>query len=172
MGGGACGKRPPRPPAPPTPAETWQATLASVQRAADEGRYADAERELLRFAAGNAGTEQAVESAYWRALLKLDPRNPASTPRDAISLVDTILLAQAPNPRREEAIVLRRTALLLDSLRAEVETPKPPLVIVDTTRDVTRERQYEERIKILEDSLTATLAEVDRIRKRLGAPRP
>jgi hypothetical protein len=156
----------------PTVRETWVAALASAQRAADEGRYVDADRELAVFARMNTGSAEAAESAYWRALYKLDPRNTAATARDAVSLVDTILLADPSTGRRSEAVVLRRTALVIDSLRREADAPNTTVVIRDTARDVARERAYEEQIKLLQDSLTKTVAEVERIRKRITTPRP
>jgi len=169
---GACGGRGVIHRGRPTVGETWTAALASAQRAADEGRYVDADRELAVFARMNSGSPEAAESAYWRALYKLDPRNTAGTARDAVSLADTVLLAAGPTKRRSEAVVLRRTALLIDSLRREADAPNTTVVIRDTARDVARERAYEEQIKVLQDSLAKTLAEVERIRRRITTPRP
>jgi hypothetical protein len=169
---GACAGQRSRPNPRPTIAESWAAALASSHRAADEGRYVDADRELAVFGSMHPGTPEAAESAYWRALYKLDPRNTAATARDAVNLVDTVLLSGSHHARRAEAVVLRRTALVLDSLRRQADAPKTTLVIRDTARDVARERNYEEQIKMLQDSLGKTLAELDRIRKRITTPRP
>jgi len=88
-----------------------------------------------------------------------------------VTLVDTLLLARGPQPRRAEAVVVRRTALLLDSLRHEA-AERDTVIVRDTGRSVAKERELEDQIKTLQDSLNATLAELERIRKRLAAPRP
>ena len=169
---GACTRPLSRPPSTAVQATTWPAALAAAQRAADEGRYADADRELAVYAELHRGSREAVESAFWRALYSLDPRNTAGTPRDAVALVDTLLLARGEQPRRVEALVLRRTALLVDSLRRAVATPRPPVIVRDTSRDLARERQFEEQKKALRDSLELTLAELERIRRALAERRP
>lgn len=169
---GACTPRLYRQPSPPPAVANWPAALAAAQRAADEGRYADAERELALFAELHRGSREAVESAYWRALYQMDPRNSAGAPRAAVLLVDTLLLASGEQPRRDESLVLRRTALLLDSLRRVVATPKPPVVIRDTSREVALAREFEEQRKLLRDSLDITLAELDRIRRALAERNP
>ena len=169
---GACTPRLSRQLSPPAAAVNWPAALAAAQRAADEGRYGDAERELAVFAELHRGSREAVESAYWRALYQMDPRNAEGAPRDAVLLVDTLLLASGEQPRRDEALVLRRTALLVDSLRRVVATPKPPVVIRDTSREVALAREFEEQRKLLRDSLDLTLAELDRIRRALAERNP
>ena len=169
---GACSPSLSRRPSATGDNQSWPAALSAAQRAADEGRYADAERELAVFAELHQGSPEAVESAYWRALFQLDPRNAAGTPRDAVSLVDTLLLAPGEQPRRVESLVLRRTALLVDSLRRVVATPRPPVIVRDTSRDLARERQWEEQRKVLRDSLEQTLAELERIRRALAERRP
>jgi hypothetical protein len=173
-GAGACNGHSvrvrPRPSA--TPAQrSWPTALATAQRAADEGRYADVERELGAFGRQHTGTPEAQESIFWRMLYRLDPRNPSSAPRDAVRLSDSLLLASGDPPRRTETLVLRRTALFLDSLR-QAPPPRDTVIVRDTTRNVAHERELEAQVKTLQDSLTATLAELERIRKRLAQPRP
>jgi hypothetical protein len=155
----------------PAAQRNWPAALSAAQRAADEGRYVDADRELVLFSKLHAGTPEAQESVFWRALYKLDPRNGVGGTTEVVTLVDTLLLARGTQPRRAEAVVVRRTALLLDSLRREADE-RDTVIVRDTGRAVARERELEEQIKTLQDSLNATIAELERIRKRLAAPRP
>jgi hypothetical protein len=155
----------------PAAQQNWPAALSAAQRAADEGRYVDADRELVLFSKIHAGTPEAQESVFWRALYKLDPRNGAGGTSQVVTLVDTLLLARGTQPRRAEAVVVRRTALLLDSLRREA-AERDTVIVRDTGRAMARERELEEQIKTLQDSLNATIAELERIRKRLAAPRP
>ena len=155
----------------PPSQKNWPAALSAAQRAADEGRYVDADRELVLFSKLHAGTPEAQESVFWRALYKLDPRNGVGGTTEVVTLVDTLLLARGTQPRRAEAVVVRRTALLLDSLRREADE-RDTVIVRDTGRAVARERELEEQIKTLQDSLNATIAELERIRKRLAAPRP
>jgi len=173
VAGGACVNPTPRlREQRPSSQRNWPAALSAAQRAADEGRYLDADRELLLFRRLHAGSPEAQESVFWRALYKLDPRNQAGTTEDVVTLVDTLLLAHGAQPRRAEAVVVRRTALLIDSLRHEAELRRDTVVVRDTTRSVARERELEAQVKTLQDSLNATLAELERIRKRLAQPRP
>jgi len=156
----------------PPSQQNWPAALSAAQRAADEGRYVDADRELALFGQLHDGSPEARESVFWRALYKLDPRNGAGTMGDVVALVDTLLLARGTQPRRAEAVVVRRTALVLDSLRREAAIRRDTVVLRDTTRSVAREHELEDQVKTLQDSLNATLAELERIRKRLAQPRP
>ena len=87
----ACGRRDPAPPAPvvqvPAPSlpveAPWVATLAAVQTAVDSGQFTLADSILTAFEQSEPGTRDASESAFWRAMLHADPRNPAFTPATA-----------------------------------------------------------------------------------------
>ena len=69
--------------APPPPISPWPGTLSTALRAAESGRFAEAERILTDFGLANPGTPEGAESDFWRALLKTDPANRAVTPREA-----------------------------------------------------------------------------------------
>jgi len=110
-----------------------------------------------------AGSADATESAFWRAMLRADPRNPAFEPGEARRSIEAYLAA--PNPRRRtEAGVMLRMLDLADSLRAVQAAQRSSAEARDRARD--------EEVQKLRDDLQRTQAELDRIKKRLGSPKP
>lgn len=169
----ACAPGPPRAQPAPVPAPVqlqWDSTRQAVVRYIASGRDSSADSTLGEFADRHEGTPQARESLYWRGLYRLNPDNHAFTPRDALVVIDQYLAGGGDQPRYDEALVLRNTAIALDIQR----TPPAPEPIapapVDTASGVAQQR--EEEIKRLNAELQRTQAELDRIRKRLGTPRP
>ena len=151
--------------APPAPAiSPWPGVFATVRQAVDSGRYADAERTLAEFSVAHAGTVEATESDFWRAVLKADPANRDATTRDAIAALDAYLAGGETMSRFLEASLLRRSLVTIDSLRSAAFAARTAAEARDKLRD-------EEMLK-LTDSLTATKTELDRIRRRLTSPRP
>jgi hypothetical protein len=159
LGGGACVHKPPfmRPAA----ERDWPAAYLAAQGAADRGAYADADKALADFAASHAGSPQALESTYWRAVYKLDPANKDASTRDAIAGLDRYL-AVPDGAHRGEATTLRRIAVQLQSLDRALSAPK--------TDDAAATR--DEEVKKLRDELQATKDELERIKRRLVAPKP
>jgi hypothetical protein len=169
----ACSTGPPpaRPaPQPPPVALQWDSTRAAAARFIASGRDSSADSALREFADRHAGTPQAQESIFWSALYRLNPDNHGFTPRDALAALDEYLAGGDAQPRYDEALVLRNAALALDVQRTPpAPAPEPPAP-VDSSSAV--EHQHEEEIKRLNAELQRTQAELDRIRKRLGTPRP
>lgn len=171
--GGAC-LRPPQRPAVPSPAKPpliapttqlspWPGALAAALRAAESGRFADAERLLTEFSVAHAGTPEGAESDFWRALLKTDPANRNVTPRESMALYDSYLSGGQSLPRYAEAVILRRLVESMDSTRSLLAT-------VRASSDA-REKARDEEIRRLNDVVDRTTAELERIKRRL-APRP
>jgi hypothetical protein len=145
----------------PASAREWPAAYLAAQTAADRGAYGDAEKTLSDFAAAHPGSPEALESGYWRAVYKLDPANKDASTRDAIAGLDRYLAAPG-GMHRGEATTLRRIAVQLLSLdRALTQKPDEPTT---TARD--------EEVKKLRDELQATKDELERIKRRLAAPKP
>jgi hypothetical protein len=171
--GGSCRKPPPPPPTPervevaPTPAlppiSPWPATIAAALRAAESGRYDEAERLLVEFSVKHAGTPEGTESDFWRALLKIDPSNRKVAVREQLALLDAYLGAGSAAPRYAEALILRRVVEAADSTRALMSTMRASAEA--------REKARDEEIKKLQDELDRTTAELERIKRRL-LPRP
>ena len=152
-------------PPPVRPVESpWPGVFTSVRQAVDSGRYADAERILAEFSVAHAGTVEATESDFWRAVLKADPANRDATTKEGIAALDAYLAGGETMPRFVEARLLRRTLVALDSLRLASSVARAAAEARDKLRD--------EEMTKLTDSLTATKTELDRIRRRLTSPRP
>jgi hypothetical protein len=175
----------------PPPDRAWQATLAYVQRAVARERYHDADSALVAFAARYPRTHEAGETDFWRALFALDPRNDRHSAADAIRALGGYFDSPPPRTHDAEADVLRRTAAALtalseataqaasqaDSARTEadsVRTQADSARLARASRDRTREevQRLRDSLDKVVAELTETNQELDRIKKRLVAPKP
>jgi hypothetical protein len=176
----------------PTPAQSWTVTLIFAEMSVDDGRYPDADTALANFATRHAGTPEAVESYYWRALFALDPRNERRSGADAIQALDAYFAGATPRQHDAEASVLRRTAVALTTLRAanqeaasEADSARTRADSMRTHADsaqvagASRDRSKDVEVQRLRDSLdkvvlqlTQTTQELERIKKRLATPQP
>ena len=150
----------------PEAQRSWPATYLSAQGAADRGAYDDADKALADFAKSHPNTAQAAEAGYWRAVYKLDPANKGASTREAITALDAYL-ASANIDHRGEATTLRRIAaqlLSLDRALAQKPDESPSAAATAKSRD--------EEVQKLRDELQATKDELDRIKRRLAAPKP
>jgi hypothetical protein len=100
----------------PRPQREWPATLQAAKVAAREGRYAQADTLLARFAADNAGSYESREALYWRALLLADPANPQASSADALRTINQYFAIGSTAEAYDEATVLRRVLQHEDSL--------------------------------------------------------
>jgi hypothetical protein len=141
----------------------WPGILASAQRLADAGRFADADRQLAEFAISRPGSTEGAEADFWRALFKSDPLNSEVDVRDQLAAWDTYLHGGPSMPRYGEAQILRRMVEVIDSTRAYI-------VAVRATAQA-RERAKSDEVKRLSDELEKAVAELERIRRRL-VPKP
>lgn len=154
-------------------APDWPQTLAQAEAAAAERRYADADRILANYATLHPGTPGAVESAYWRGLLALEPANQDGSPTTAIALFDTYGKSSGALPHRLEADILRHIAQRLQSLSlpstvaTAASTGTPTAATVPAPADV---KAKDAEIQRLKDELAKANDELDRIKRRLTAP--
>jgi hypothetical protein len=111
-----------------------------------------------------AGTEEATEVAFWRALYMVDPANKRTSIPEGIRALDIYLATPGSRWYRSQAEVLRRTAQSVQALRS-VAQAQPRIVGRDTVF-VSRE----EEIAALRDQLARANAELERIRRRLANP--
>lgn len=154
------------------PERDWPSTFASARRAVEDGKYADADRELERFGKEHGGTPQGDESLFWRALYMVDPANKDARARDAIPLLD-VYLTRSARPRHAEALVLKRTAEAIDALaRAAVERHAAASLPAGTPRTAPEDAARDEELVKLREELAKTQDELERIKRRLAAPRP
>lgn len=168
----SCTRPPVVTPAPPLPVviapaappiSPWPGTLGAALRAAEVGKFDDAEKILTQFSVEHAGTPDGAESDFWRALLKTDPANREATPRESMALYDTYLGGGSSLPRIAEAVILRRVVESLDSTRTLLHT-------VRASADA-REKARDDEIRRLNDVIDRTTAELERIKRRL-TPKP
>lgn len=149
-------------PAPP-PVSLWPATLSEATRAFEAGRHEEADRILREHSLRMEGTAEGAESDFWRALFRADPANPGPSTRERIALFDAYLAAGPSAPRYVEAQIFRRLLESLDSTRTAVIALRTLAENRDKTRD--------DEVRRLSEDLDRTMAELERIRRRL-TPRP
>jgi hypothetical protein len=151
-------------PVPTLPVESpWVGTLAMVQTAVDSGQFAAADSMLADFEKSDAELMERRESAFWRAMMRADPRNPAFTPAGALRALEEFAAGSPPHRQTETGVMLRLLAVS-DSLRAAQASQR--------TAVEQRDRLREEEMQKLRDELARTQAELDRIKRRLGPPKP
>lgn len=159
----------------PPAAGEWIDVLSSVKEAAADGRYSDADRELQDFMLAYAGSPEAREAAYWRALLTLDPANRGGNTKSGEEQLADYLADTASTLHRIEALTLQRLAVTIDSL---VRTHRISISSSDAARAEQAERadereaQLQKEIQRLKEQLDKTTAELDRIKKRLSEKNP
>lgn len=163
----ACGPRQARLPEPPpdvlmeAPAlNTWPMMREAARIAADSGRFEEADRMLAAYIAGRPGTDEVDEAALARALLLIDPRNPAGSTGAALDALGTLLRRAPDAPHADATVALRRTLMRADSLAH----------VVLTTRDSARARDslYKAESQRLKDELAKVQEELDRVKRRLS----
>ena len=163
----ACGHRPAAVVAAPVDEaaleSAWGATLTDLRAQLENGRYDAADSDLANFAQRYAGTPQASQALFWRAVVALDPANRTATPRDAMVAVDAYLAGGRSQPLYDAALVLRRTATTLETLRRPVVVAAPPAPPADSSDRI----KAAEEIQRLRAELEKTQAELDRIKKRI-----
>jgi hypothetical protein len=149
----------------PTAASEWPRTYAQAMIDAREARTAAAEQALTGFAQRFPGSPEASEVPYWRAVLKLDPNNPASS-HDALALLDAYLADAPSGLHRAEATTLRRLEAALEARTAALaaQPTAPSARPEDKARD--------EELVRLRDELAKANAELTRIKRRLARPKP
>ncbi len=169
------------------PARGWPATLVVAESLATAGQYASADSVLAAFGADNDGNAAGTESLYWRALFKLDPSNLGASPADALQALDAYAQAPHSEPHLAEVQVLRRTAVLVGSIERLAEQAASQTDSVSAADSAAkraraagdiRAKSKDEEIVRLRTELEKALAELaqtnqelDRIKKRLVAPK-
>ena len=150
----------------------WGDTLAKAQAAANDHRYADADRLLADFAARYPGSEGALESAYWRGVISLEPSNHDASPQIATAFFETYARGGGQLPHLTEATVLRDIAVRLQaggSPSVAAASPAPGASAANTAGAADLKAKDTE-IQRLKDELAKANDELERIKKRLTAP--
>jgi hypothetical protein len=175
----------------PTP-ESWPALLAGAQAHAASGDFVTADTMLAGYAMRHPGAHESLETAYWRALFKLDPSNPNVSMPQVLSELDAYLRDPRPRDHLVEATTLRRTAAQIDRLNKAAEAAaarekdatkdaanakaaaadaKADAKTADANANAASDAKDAE-IKRLKEELAKANTELERIRKRLATPPP
>ncbi|MDB4875922.1 MAG: hypothetical protein JWM41_2368 [Gemmatimonadetes bacterium] len=174
------------------PERAWPTALSAAQKDVADGRYDTADSVLADFATRYPGTPEAVETTYWRALLRMDPNNPRQSLTTAMASLDGYLADQRPRHHVAEATIIRRVAGQLDGLNklaanamaqakdatstakdAKAQAADAAAAAAAATAKATDvPPSADAEIKRLKDELAKANAELDRIRKRLAQPPP
>lgn len=157
----ACAK-PPVAVAPP-PAAEFANAIEGARLRVDSGDYPGADRILADYALRHQRTPEAREISFWRAMYIVDPANRTASIAQGIRALDLYLATDGAIWYRPQAEVLRRTAMVIQSVR-QAQVPKQ--VNGRDTVFISRE----EEIAALRDQLAKANAELDRIKKRLANP--
>ena len=158
------------------PEREWPSALATAEARVSEGRYAAADSILAQFAARYPGSGEAFESAYWRALFSMDPKNANASVATAVGYLDAYLAGLYPRKHRQEAFALRAIAGQIDEGRnalalAQARDPNPHPGAMRIDVPVPKPNvDPDAEIKRLKDELAKANAELERIRRRLAQP--
>lgn len=181
----SCARLHPAHPGPPPASRVWPPTLALAQAYAARGEFGTADSALAAFALRYPGTSEALESAYWRAVYRLDPSNRDLSIESAIASLDGYLSDTRPHQHTVEARTLRRIAGELDRLNRlagnalaqqikDVNAAPATTVGANEPRSDTAkpapDTAAQDEIKRLKDELAKANAELERIRRRLAQP--
>jgi hypothetical protein len=155
----------------------WERTLSYARADVDGGNYFAAEKVLDEFARTHSGTREAREVGFWKAAYTLDPANERGSLTDGIAALDAYLAADTTGWYRNEAIVLRRTAVVAQGLAGQPRTVpndstpavKDTVVVVSKSRDE-QIATLKDQLAKSRDELAKVSAELDRIKKRLANP--
>jgi hypothetical protein len=165
----------------------WNRTRAETRRNVDAGNYHAADRLLAEFARVHPNTREARESAFWRAAYQVDPANSLGSLEAGITALDAYLANEPEGWYRNEASILRRTAVAARGLaagasRSWMQPPATDTVVIITESKATpasSARSRDEEIAELRSQLARSKtelaqanAELERIKKRLANPSP
>src|SRR3990170_182692 len=159
----------------------WARTRAETRRNVEAGNYHAADKLLAEFTRVHPDTRQALETAFWRGAYLVDPANTLGSLSGGIAALDGYLAAEPEGWYRNEAELLRRTALAAQGLAAGASRNWiDTVVIVTPARDSPAPRRSrDEEIAELRSQLARSKtelaqaqAELDRIKKRLANPSP
>jgi hypothetical protein len=146
--------------------------LRQADREALALRFGVADRLLADFAESHPGTPDAVETAFWRAVFKLDTANQAGARREAVALLDGYLNGVTVVEHRGAALALRHAASVDRQVVVTTAPAAPSVPAAPSAAPTTRTDVSAEEVQRLREELAKANAELERIRKRLSQPNP
>jgi hypothetical protein len=148
---------------------SWPSLLAQAEAAANTRRYADADRLLADFALRYPDTDEAIETAYWRGVLRLDPAARDLTTPSPAAWFDAYLKNEGTLSHRLEAQTLQRLVSRLDTLATAAGVPAASAT---ASQSAAGDRGAESKakdaeIQKLKEELAKVNDELERIKRRL-----
>lgn len=170
----------------PPASSDFERTLFHARQSVDAGNYWAADRLLEEFVRTHPDTREAREITFWKAAYMVDPANNRGSLAAGIAALDAYLAADSAGWYRNEAIVLRRTAIVAQRASpvagggsggssATASGSTSPTGTTDTVVVVSRSRDEEiaalkEQLAKSKEELSKVSAELERIKKRLANP--
>jgi hypothetical protein len=153
-------------------------TLYYARQNVDAGNYWAADKLLDEYVRTHPDTREAKEIAFWKAAYMLDPANERGSLSAGIAALDAYLAADSAGWYRNEATVLRRTAVVAQGVSRPATTDPAataPTGGTDTVVVVSRTRDEEiaalkDQLAKSRDELAKVKEELERIKKRLANP--
>jgi len=164
-----------------SPAQTdFEGALYYARQNVDAGNYWAADRLLDEFARTHPDTREGREIAFWKAAYQVDPANDRGSLNGGIAALEAYLAADTTGWYRNEATLLRRTAVVAQgvsgSTPASADTSTTAATITTDSAVVVKRSRDEEIVTLREElartreELAKVSAELDRIKKRLANP--
>jgi hypothetical protein len=121
--------------------------------------------------------EAAADSLYWSAVRNLDPTSKSGTLDAGIANLDAYLASPAKLSHATEAAVLRSLARNAQQLARVEATLQQRVAAADSKQrsepdNKARDEEMVKEIQRLKDELAKANDELERIKKRLAAPKP
>lgn len=167
----------------PSKQSDFDRTLYHARRNVDAGNYWAADRLLDEFVRTHPDSRETREIAFWKAAYMVDPANDRGSLAAGIAALDGYLAADSAGWYKNEATVLRRTALVAQGAvaagpRATSTTASGSTSAAgatDTVVVVSRSRDEEiaalkEQLAKSKEELSKVSEELERIKKRLANP--
>lgn len=148
----------------PAPTRLLPRAVAEAKQAAVLGQFDQADQRLAAFAEAFPNSREASETAFWRALLRLDPANPRASHGQASEMLDRYLASPQPRVYEVDAKMLRRTIITLEQ--------QSKATVSGRTESEARIKEREEELQRTRNELATALAELERIKKRIASPKP
>src|SRR3990170_2453938 len=96
----------------------WNRMRAETRRNVEAGNYHAADKLLAEFARIHPDTREARETAFWRGAYLVDPANTLGSLSGGVVALDGYLTSEREGWYRNEAELLRRTAVAAQGLAA------------------------------------------------------
>ncbi len=156
----------------------FERTLYYARQNVGAGNYWAADRLLEEFVRTHPDTREAKEINFWKAAYLVDPANDRGSLAGGIAALDAYLAADTTGWYRNEATLLRRTAMVAHGVSSNTTVAAAPpsaAGTTDTVAVVNRSRDEEivalrEQLARTREELAKVSAELDRIKKRLANP--